>query len=190
MDRSYTAYTTRRARSLPRIPPTQLVERSYTAYKQSYPRPPRCLIFSPRDARERGKGNGSPACALCRLCLNNPPTALVGFSEFSHCLGSGWMVQAQPTQRAPSSLSQIPPTAVGWIVQAQPTQRAPSSLSQIPPTEVGGWFKLNLHKGRLLPFPKSPTRQWVDRSSAALVAASPSTCPRGEEDEGGRRLSM
>ncbi len=37
-----------------------------------------------------GKENGSPACVLCRLCLNNPRTALVGFSEFSHSLICGW----------------------------------------------------------------------------------------------------
>ncbi len=54
----------------------QLVDRSYTAYKQSCLRP-LVVFFSLLATRGReGKENGSPRAPLCRLCLNNPPTAV------------------------------------------------------------------------------------------------------------------
>ena len=156
VDRSYPTYTTRRARYLLRIPPTQLVDRSYTAYKQSRLRP-LVVFFSLLATRGReGKENGSPVCGLCRLCLNNPPTALVGFSEFSHSLGSVGIVHAQPTNRdavpplplfpeggvkdlpQPRLSLNYPPTAVGGIRGGR-AGLAPRRLSlNYPPTAVGG----------------------------------------------------
>ena len=63
-----------------RIPPTQLVDCSYSAYKRapaallcrlSMNDPPTALVgFQPGSSQPR-----------CRLSMNDPPTALVGFAE-------------------------------------------------------------------------------------------------------------
>ncbi len=120
-DRSYTAYTTRRAK-IPSPNPTNAVGGSFIYSLQGKdPRLPSLSYFLLATRGREGKENGSPACVLCRLCLNNPPTALVGFSEFSHSLGSGWMVQAQPNLQT------------GCLVP-----------SRNPNTAVGGCFKPNL----------------------------------------------
>ena len=89
--------------------------------------------------------------------------------------GSGWIVQARPTQSTHATSPEIPPTAVGgsfkpglhrartrpspefhprysgWIVQARPTQSTHATFSRIPPTAVGGSFKPGLRRdcGRL-----------------------------------------
>ena len=76
------------ARHIPSPNPTNAVGGSFIYSLQGkLPAAPSLSYSSLLATRRReGKENGSPACALCRLCLNNPPTELVGFSEFSHSL--------------------------------------------------------------------------------------------------------
>src|SRR5262249_43255165 len=72
------------------IPPTQLVDRSRSTYT-SGPARPVCFEFQSSKSHQRSwwivhaqptKGRAWSARA-CRLSLNNPPTALVGFGKCS-----------------------------------------------------------------------------------------------------------
>ena len=80
------------ARQIPSPHPTNAVGGSFIYSLQAkLAAAPSLFLFSLLATRGReGMENGSPACALRSLCLNNPPTALVGFSEFSHSLCRGW----------------------------------------------------------------------------------------------------
>src|SRR6185369_3087009 len=61
----------------------------------------------------------------------------------------------------------IPHTGSGWIVQAQPTNEGRALLPGIPPTAVGGLFKHSLQTKAERCFREYHPRQWVDRSNPA-----------------------
>ena len=78
VDRSYSAY--RGNSRLRQIPPTKLVDRSYSAYRSS--RIQFALIKAWDDPSTASVGFQEDAPKLAsRLSMNNPPTALVGFGE-------------------------------------------------------------------------------------------------------------
>ena len=65
-----------------RIPPAQLVDRSYSAYKKGRARFSSCFLVRAPLGREGRTNEETPEPVrrrCCRLSMNNPPTALVGF---------------------------------------------------------------------------------------------------------------
>ena len=83
VDCSRPAYKRRRLDRFFEYHPRQWVDCSSLAYEGSRPPPSVLFTSSPRAARGGRKGKtGIPGAPLCRLYLNNPPTAVGGISEF------------------------------------------------------------------------------------------------------------
>ncbi len=65
----------------PRIPPTQLVDCSDTAYKGRTPDSRFLSLFPSRREERKSDNEGAAGSFACRLHMNDPPTALGVFSS-------------------------------------------------------------------------------------------------------------
>ncbi len=144
--------TRRRRSSLPKSHPRQWVDGSSSTYKEragaaspkSHPR--QRVDGSSSTYKERAGAASPESHPRQRLCENseNPTNAVGGWfklnlhnggvSSFPNPThGSGWMVQAQPTQRGRSSLPKSHPRQ--WVDGSSSTYTtAAFRPSQIPPT--------------------------------------------------------
>src|SRR5678815_5932100 len=124
-----------------RIPPTQLVDRSYTTYRGAR----RSLLPNPTNAV-----GGSFIHNLQRRTTLAAPE--------SH-QRSWWIVHTQPTEAHDARCSRIPPTQL--VDRSYTTYRgARRSLLPNPTNAVGGSFIHNLQRRTTLAAPESHQRSW------------------------------
>src|SRR6185295_2576132 len=124
-----------------RIPPTQLVDRSYSAY-----------------TRRQTRGLPNPTNAVGGSFILSLHATPASGSPKSH-QRSWWIVHTQPTRDASLGVSQIPPTQLVDRSYSAYTRRQPRGLPN-PTNAVGGSFILSLHATPDSGSPESHQRSW------------------------------
>src|SRR5882724_10872312 len=145
---------------IPRIPPTQLVDRSYSAYRTT-----------------RGRPVPNPTNAVGGSFILSLQDDSRGPRSKSH-QRSWWIVHTQPTGRLAGARSQIPPTQlVDRSYSAYRTTRGGPVPN--PTNAVGGSFILSLQDDSRAPGPKSHQRSWwiVHTQPTGRLAGAPFQIP-------------